>query len=162
MTKASKQKRMSTKCKQAFKILNDNSWNGRIDKGVNISEYGFALLLHFVQIEAAIKLTQYFQKVEDGWPNQLKINAGCEPFRELKASDAKRYEKVIGVGGKSMRDMRNKFAHEGMTWSKKEYYSIAEDAIWALEYLKKRTPSEMDIRPQISKYNKATHKGKKL
>ena len=107
-------KRMSAKCKRAYEILTNTRWLGRIEQCEGISEFGFALLLHYVQLEAALKVIRYWDRIEDGWPDQVKIHASWKPLRDLKALDKNKYDLVIGPGGASLREIRNRVAHEGM------------------------------------------------
>lgn len=137
--------RINTKCKRAYEILTDTRWLGRIQQCEGISEFGFALLLHYVQLEAALKVIRYWDRLEDGWPDQIKINANWKPLRDLKALDRSKYDLVIGRGGRSLREIRNRVAHEGILIGEKEYASFALTAKWAMVQLRSRLPSQTDL-----------------
>jgi hypothetical protein len=85
----------------------------RVKACEGIDELGLSLLLHFVQLEAALKLLRYWRFTKDGWPDRLDfLNANWLPLRDLKAIDSQKYGLLIGAGGRSLIDLRNKIAHD--------------------------------------------------
>jgi len=137
------------KCERAFKMLveDKNEINIRIKKLENSEEYGFALLIHFIRIEAALKILRYGQYIKEGWPDTLKfLTANWAPLRDLKNIDPIKYKSIIGSGGSSLREKRNQIAHEGCNINEKEYGEFSQIAGWALEKLIDRLPPRHELR----------------
>jgi len=61
------------------------------------------------------------------------LQANWTPLRDLKASDPTKYASLIGAGGRSLREMRNRIAHEGHCFSESGYVAlagVAERSTW--------------------------------
>ncbi len=56
----------SPTCDRAFGVLSDERLPRRVRSCERASEFGFALLLCYVQLEAALKLLRYWQMTKDG------------------------------------------------------------------------------------------------
>lgn len=139
------------KCDRAFELLDDSGIKRRIKACAKSSEFGFAILLHFVQLEAALKIIRYWERATDGWPDNFGfLNANWGPLRDLKAEDRPKYDSLIGVGGNSLRKTRNQIAHEGCKLDQKQYETLACTASWALGRLRSRLPPKEGIKRKIS------------
>ena len=150
----------SPKCERAFNLLEDETLPSRVRACERASEYGFALLLRFVQIEASLKILRYWQKAKDGWPDRLDfLRANWAPLRDLKAADPSKYDSVIGVGGRSLREMRNRIAHEAHTVAETEYRALAGVADWALVALRNRLPARQEARKKVARVRTRSVKG---
>lgn len=146
---------ISVKCSRAYSVLQDDGLVSRVRACESVSEYGFALLLQFVRIEASLKVLRYWQNTKDGWPDRLDfLQANWAPLRDLKALNTKNYDFLIGVGGRSLLEMRNRIAHEGYWFNKDEYLSFAEVAVWALAMLKCRLPPKSEVAAKVERLRK--------
>lgn len=142
----------SPKCDRAFGVLSEERLPLRVRSCERASEFGFALLLRFVQLEAALKILRYWQMTKDGWPDRLDfLQANWTPLRDLKASDPARYASLIGAGGRSLREMRNRIAHEGHSFHESEYAALAGVAEWALIELRVRLPARHEVRTKVAR-----------
>lgn len=149
----------SPKCDRAFALLSDKHLGARVRTCERVSEFGFALLLRFVQLEAALKILRYWHRAKDGWPDTLSfLQANWTPLRDLKAADPLGYASLIGAGGQSLREMRNRIAHEGHSLEKSRYVALAGVADWALIALRARLPARHEMRSKISKLRNRTVK----
>lgn len=54
----------SRKCDRAFALLSDAAIPARIKACERASEFGFALLLRFVQLEASLKILRYWERAK--------------------------------------------------------------------------------------------------
>ena len=145
----------SPKCDRAFALLSDKHLGARVRACERASEFGFALLLRFVQIEAALKVLRYWQRAKDGWPDRLDfLKASWTPLRDLKAADSLSYASLIGAGGRSLREMRNRIAHEAHTLDHSQYIALAGVAEWALIALRTRLPGRPELRAKIARLRK--------
>lgn len=143
--------KLSKKCVASYEILDSQNLKMRRNKLEGIEEFGFALLLQFVQLEAALKILRYWDRPSEGWPDRLDfIHANWKPLRDLKADDQKRYEFAIGSGGGSLRAPRNAIAHGGAVLERCEYERHLEAVIWAINLLKCRVPQKIDLQRKIS------------
>lgn len=142
------------KCNRAYIVLFEQNVARRIRKCECASEFGFALLLRFVQLEAALKIIRYWERAKDGWPDRLDfLHANWKPLRDLKATDKSKYDTLIGAGGQSLREARNRIAHEGHCLDQKQYDSFASVADWALEKLKARVPPKHEMPKKVARIN---------
>lgn len=147
----------SPKCERAFQLITDSDFPNRIKECESSGEYGFALLLHFVQLEASVKVLKYWHSTSDGWPDTLKfLRANWTPLRDLKALDPLKYDIIIGVGGRSLREMRNRIAHEGHNLSGTDYSIQAAVSKWAIKELSARLPSRQDMRKKVDRVRRGT------
>lgn len=150
------------KCDRAYRLLSDPRLPRRIEACERNAEYGFALLLRFIQLEAALKILRYWQMTKDGWPNRLCfLKASWTPLRDLRAADDVKYAILIGAGGGSLRDMRNRIAHEGHCFDKSEYAALAAVADWALAALRHRLPPKNVVREKVARLRTRRVKPKK-
>lgn len=150
------------KCDRAFSLLSDTRWPRRIKACERGAEYGFALLLRFIQLEAALKVLRYWQRAKDRWPDRLCFfDARWTPLRDLKAENPARYAILIGAGGGSLREMRNRIAHEGHLFEKSEYAALAVVADWALAALRRRLPDKCEVREKVTRVQTRPVKSKK-
>ena len=142
----------NAKCERAFALLSDSSVPGRIRACKRASEYGFALLLSFAQIEASLKILRYWQRTKDGWPDRLDfLHASWAPLRDLKALDRIKYDSLIGVSGRSLRETRNRIAHEGHSIDHGEYLRLYSVAGWAMTAISVRLPERADVRKRVDR-----------
>lgn len=146
----------SPKCERAFQLIRDPNFSNRIKLCESLGEYGFALLLHFVQLEASLKVLKYWHSTSDGWPDTLIfLRANWTPLRDLKALDPVKYDIIIGVSGRSLREMRNRIAHEGHNLSGTDYLTQAAVSKWAIKELSARLPSRPDMRKKVDRVRRA-------
>lgn len=148
-------KTSNKKYKRAFSLLSSNTFKSRINSLEHEFEFGFALLIRFVQLEASLKILRYWHDTKSGWPDKLTfLNANWKPLRDLKSEDHFKYNLVIGVGGNSLREIRNRIAHEGHNIDKMEYNSLSELTEWALTRLRDRLPPESQIPSKVARVSK--------
>jgi hypothetical protein len=111
---------------------------------------GFALLLRFTQVEAALKILRYWEKTSDGWPDRLQfVHANWKPLRDLKALNPPWYSSLIGAAGNSLQENRNRIAHEGSQLDIQVYQGHIDTAEWALGELQRRIPSRNDLKSKV-------------
>lgn len=154
---------LSPKCDRAFGVLSDERLSRRVRTCERASEFGFALLLLFVQIEAMLKILRYWQMAKNGWPDRLDfLTANWAPLRDLKASNPADYAVLIGSSGRSLREIRNRVAHEGHCFQHNEYVALASAARWALTELRVRMPARHELRAKVARVRKRPVKAKAL
>lgn len=73
------------------------------------------------------------------------------PLRDLKATDATRYNSLIGAGGNSLREMRNRIAHEAHSFNETEYHALVSVADWALIALRHRLPPKHEVGKKVAR-----------
>lgn len=143
---------LNKKCKKAFEIISDEKFSSRIKYLERSQEFGFALLLKFIQIEASLKIIRYWEKTKDGWPDQLVfLRASWAPLRDLKATNPSNYDSLIGAGGNSLRELRNHIAHEGSCFDEMQYRVHEGVSNWALAELRNRLPAQHELKEKVSR-----------
>nr|WP_312973077.1 hypothetical protein [Brevundimonas naejangsanensis] len=126
----------NSKARRAIAILLDKEWLERVARCESIEENGFALIVKFVRIEAALKLLRYDYNGRKDWPDKLNfLNANWQPLRDLKRSSGRNYDALIGSGGKSILKIRNQIAHEAMNIAPKDYIGLSDVANWGMDFL---------------------------
>lgn len=96
-----------------------------------------------------------------GWPDRLDfLQANWAPLRDLKASDPSKYASLIGAGGRSLGEMRNRIAHEGHCFDESEYVALASMADWALNALRARLPARHEVRTKVARVRNRPVKAK--
>lgn len=127
---------MNSRARRAVVILRDKEWVDRVARCESIGENGFALIVKFVRIEAALKLLRYEYNGRKTWPDRLDfLNANWQPLRDLKRSSERNYDTLIGSGGKSILKIRNQIAHEAMNISPHDYVGLSDVAKWGMDFL---------------------------
>jgi hypothetical protein len=138
--------KLSTKAYSAFRLLEQTTYKERAAKLGEGGEWGFALILYWNQIEAALKLTRYGCNIEE-WPDKLDfVNANWGPLKRLKTDSSADYDLVFGTVGTSLKNRRNGIAHEGLNLSAVEYSKYLAVARWAILSLKKEVPKVEKLR----------------
>lgn len=116
----SKPIRLAQKANDAFKILADTKFKQRIIALEKVNEFGFALLIHWNRVEIALKLRQYYNKIET-FPEKLDFIDKRIPFiKHLFSNNQLNYDTVL-EGPNSIWKTRNKIAHASFSISKPEY-----------------------------------------
>jgi len=120
----------------------ESNFKQRAKKLESIGESGFAIILYWNQIEAALKLIRYYDRIKDGWPNELVfIRATWKPLQELKGSDPAKYELVLSGSNQSLWKIRNGIVHEGCNITVVEYSKYVEAALWMILELNQKIPN---------------------
>lgn len=115
-----KNPRLSQKANDSFKILADTKYKQRIGALEKANEFGFALLIYWNRVEIALKLRQYYHKIES-FPERLDFIDKRIPFiKSLYCIDPQNYEYVLD-GSNSIWKMRNKIAHASFIITKTDY-----------------------------------------
>lgn len=134
--------KLAQRAYNAFKLVNDTSFKPRAKRLALIHERGLALILYWNQIETALKLIRYYDRIKDDWPNELSfIRTSWKPLRELKGSDPAKYDLILSGSYKSLWKIRNGIAHEGCNVTTAEYSKYIEAALWVILELNKKTPN---------------------
>lgn len=134
--------KLTRRVHDAFNLIQDTSFKLRAKNLLLIGEQGFALIFYWNQIEAALKLIRYFDRIKDGWPNELFfIRSTWKPLQELKRSDPTKYELVLSGSNKSLWKIRNGIVHEGCKVEVLEYSKYAEAALWVILELNQKIPN---------------------
>lgn len=147
LTESNMTTKLTPRAYDAFKLINDTSFKSRAEKLVLIEERGFALILYWNQIEAALKLMRYDYKIKDGWPDKLTLlSTTWKPLMCLKRDNPTKYELILSSSSSSLWKVRNEIAHEGHNVSVAEYSKYVEAALWVISELKMRTPNVERLR----------------
>ncbi len=138
MSKKAKKTQLATRANQAFKILQDNRFHERCHNMETNGEYALALLLLWVRIEILLKLLKYYDKMEQGWPENLKgIDKRWKPLKELSHESGAHYEKILNHKNKeSLRKVRNQIVHQGDELTETQYRQYKEMATWVYKKLR--------------------------
>lgn len=144
---------MGTKLAQrayaAHKLIEDSSFKQRAEKLESIEERGFALILYWNQVEAALKLIRYGYFIKDGWPDKLNfIRATWKPLKNLKAENLDKYELILSSADRSLWKIRNLIAHEGSNISMADCRKYRDAALWVITELKMKIPNLERLREQ--------------
>ncbi len=132
--------KLSPKAYGAYRQIQDTGYKNRAANLETLGEFGFAFVLYWNQIEAAVKLARYGFDVS-AWPDKLDfLNANWGPLKRLKADNNMSYELVFGKGSKSLRSRRNAITHEGAILSDEDYQRCIALSRWAIEHLQKEVP----------------------
>jgi hypothetical protein len=146
------------KCKRAYNLIYDKNTKQRVQKCKSSLEFGFALLLQFVKLEATLKILRYWENSKDVWPDRLNfLHGNWRPLRDLKLNDPSKYDILIGTKGKKLINTRNLVAHECHNLCKKEYDQLAETVEWALKELIIRLPPKHEVPKKVARF-----KGRKV
>lgn len=141
--------RLSSKAYSAIRLLGDTSYKNRAKQLEAIGERGFALILYWNQIEAALKLMRYSFRIEDGWPDKLDfIRVNWTPLNQLKLNNAEEYESVLGLANSSLKNKRNEIVHEGKVLLDVDYDGYIKSAQWAIASLQMKVPTINQLRDQ--------------
>lgn len=135
----------------ALKICNDREFTARVRFLVEYREFGLALLLEWIRIEAVLKLLKYHQRVGDGWPNNLKfLSANWKHLQMLKRDDETRYREVFGSGNTALRSVRNAAAHSRADISVFNYERLRNSGRWVYQSLSVQAPNAEALRRKKS------------
>ncbi len=138
--------KLSTKAYSAIRLLEQTIYKQRAAKLEKNGEWGFALILYWCQIEAALKLTRYGYNIEK-WPDKLDfLNANWGPLKRLKRDSSTDYDLIFGTAGTSLLNRRNGIAHEGLNLSAVEYNKYLDLARWAILKMEKEVPKVEKLR----------------
>lgn len=139
--------KLPQKAYDAVKLIEDSSYKIRAKNLESIEERGFALILYWNQIEAALKIIRYGYSIKDGWPDKLSfLGTTWKPLQTLKKDNITNYELVFGKTRCSLLETRNAIAHEGRNVPVENYIIHIEAALWAISELKQKVPSLEQLR----------------
>lgn len=131
--------KLARKAHDAILLTEDSKYKQRAIKLESIGERGFALILHWNQIESALKLIRYGDSIKNGWPD--KLDRKWKSIQNLKKDNPPSYELVLGSSNKSLWKIRNGIAHEGRNMPADDYGKYVEGAMWAIAKLKQEIPN---------------------
>jgi len=139
--------KLSQKAYDAVKLIEDSSYKKRAKNLESIEERGFALILYWNQIEAALKIIRYGYSIKDGWPDKLSfIGTTWKPLQTMKKDNLLNYELVFGKSNNSLWETRNGIAHEGRNVPVESYSKYIDAALWVIYELKQMIPSVERLR----------------
>lgn len=143
----SKPIRLAQKANDAFKILADTKFKQRIIALEKVNEFGFALLIYWNRVEIALKLRQYYHKIES-FPERLDFIDKRIPFiRSLYFINPKNYE-CVWDGSNSIWKIRNKIAHASFLITKTDYEKYKVQIILLEKNVVSLIPSRTDYLTQ--------------
>lgn len=138
--------KLSSKAYGALRLTESTEYKQHAHALEEIGERGFALILYWNQIEAALKLARYEYEIEK-WPDKLDfIHANWAPLKRLKNDSSSNYDLIFGTAGTSLINRRNDVAHEGLNLSDGEYEKYLELARWGILSLEKEVPKVEQLR----------------
>jgi len=125
-----------TRAYQAFKVVKNNELNKRRLAQHSIGDYSLSLLLIWIEIETILKLLRYYEKMANGYPNNLSfINRNWLVLKNIYNANNNKYELVLGHKSTSLRKIRNEIVHNGLIMSKDEHNKYYEAAKWMRDML---------------------------
>ena len=132
--------KLSSKAYSALRLVESTEYKRRVIALEKIEEKGFALILYWNQIEAALKLARYGYDIEK-WPDRLNfLRANWGPLKRLKKISASKYDQIFGTTVSTLKMCRNDVVHTGLELSEIEYEKYRELAKWAIANLEKEVP----------------------
>lgn len=138
--------KLTPKAYSARRIIEGTEYKQRANALEKIDERGFALILYWNQIEAALKLTRYGYDIER-WPDKLDfLRSNWGPLKRLKNDSSANYDLIFGPAGTSLKNRRNDVVHEGIKLSEVEYSKYLALAQWAILSLEKEVPKVEQLR----------------
>jgi hypothetical protein len=136
--------KLAQKAYDAIKLIESSDFKQRAEKLASFDERGFALMLYWNQIEAALKVIRYEHFIKKGWPDHLDfLGTTWKPLQELKKENDHDYQLTLGNPNrsKSLYATRNGIAHEGRNVHIDDYKKYVEAASWTIRELKQRIPN---------------------
>lgn len=139
--------KLSQKAHDAIKLSGRQDYKKRANSMELIDERGFALILYWNQIEAALKVIRYNYAIKDGWPDKLNfLGTTWKPLQDMKKGNIHNYDLVLGKSSNSLWVTRNRIAHEGLNVSVDSYIKYVEAASWVISELMQIVPNAERLR----------------
>ncbi|MBI3285552.1 MAG: hypothetical protein HYZ65_12000 [Burkholderiales bacterium] len=134
---------LSQKSYDSIKVINDAEIRERIEELKIAGEFGFALLLRWNQIEAAIKIIRYFERIKDGWPDELNfLGTTWKVLQDARNEDIENFQLMLGPSTKSLWKIRNLITHTNYNFETigdcKDYFLASN---WLFNRLEKSVPN---------------------
>lgn len=150
---------ISKKAISCANLVNQQSYKPRSSEFMKIGEFGFALILYWNQIESAIKLIRYYDRISDGWPDNLDfLRASWKPLKELRNKDPNSYKLIFGKEISCLYGLRNFIAHESKNVSIDEHDRLIPAARWVISNLSHMTPNIERIRERKRRSDAQLHR----
>lgn len=150
---------LSKKAISCANLVNQQIYKQRFSELVKIGEFGFALMLLWNQIESAIKLVRYYDRISDGWPDNLDfLRASWKPLKELRNKDPNSYRLIFGKEVTCLYGLRNLIAHESKNVSISEFNGLINAARWVILNLSHVTPNLERIRERKRRSDAQLHR----
>ena len=127
---------LSPKAYDAYRLMADSEYKSRAENLANISEYGFAALCFWNQVEVHLKLVRYGDRVVDGWPDRLDfVGLKWKIIKEVEALAPEDYSRVLANHPQSLRKKRDLIAHQSCKITKEEYFGFRSSSLQILRCL---------------------------
>lgn len=150
---------LSKKAISCVNLINQQSYKLRSCAFMEIGEFGFSLILYWNQIESLIKVIRYYDRISEGWPDNLDfLRASWKPLKELRSEDLDNYQLVFGKEVSCLYGLRNSIAHESKNVSIDEHDKLIYAARWVISNLSKITPNLERIREKKRRSDAQLHR----
>jgi len=147
---------LPAKAVNALSLVDPEDAQQRVQRLWDIHEYSLGLLVIWRRAESLLKLIRYYDRIKDGWPDDLNfIIRTWRPLARIYAIDPRKYNEAL-AGGKCLRAIRNQIVHADLRLDVEAATALRDAGEWLVVQLRSLAPDRESLRRK--KRNSDAHK----